>query len=89
LGQRTQLPVECSPVELAWLEILVGFYAIDRFAQFVEIADSLAVAIRTTFLSERIKRSKRYGELKMPDPVLSADFCIEVLGNSRHPVLLQ
>jgi hypothetical protein len=39
------LAVEFSPVELAWLEILVGFHAIDRFAQFVEIADSLAVAI--------------------------------------------
>jgi hypothetical protein len=27
------------------LEILVGFHAIDRFAQFVEIADSVAIAI--------------------------------------------
>jgi hypothetical protein len=39
------LAVEFSPIERGWLEIPLGFYAIDRFAQFVEIADSLAVAI--------------------------------------------
>jgi hypothetical protein len=37
------LTVECSPVEPVWLQILVGFHAIDSFAQFVEIAGSLAV----------------------------------------------
>ena len=45
LGQRPQLEVEFSPVEPVWLEILVGFHAIDRFAQFVEIADRVAVAV--------------------------------------------
>jgi hypothetical protein len=45
LGQRPQLAVEFSPVEPVWLEILVGFHAIDRFAQFVQIADGVAVAI--------------------------------------------
>jgi hypothetical protein len=45
LSQRLQLAFEFSPVELAWLEILEGFYTIERFGQFVEIADSLAVAI--------------------------------------------
>jgi len=45
LGQRPQLTVEFSPVELAWLEILVGSHAIDSFAQFVEIANGMAVAI--------------------------------------------
>jgi hypothetical protein len=45
LDQRPQLAVEFSPVEPFWLEILVGFHAIDRFAQFVEICDSVAVAI--------------------------------------------
>jgi hypothetical protein len=45
LGQRPQLEVDFSPVEPVWLEILVGFHAIDRFAQFVEIADSVAVTI--------------------------------------------
>jgi hypothetical protein len=39
------LEVEFSPIEPVWLEILVGFHAIRRFAQFVEIADSVAVAI--------------------------------------------
>ena len=45
LGQRPQLEVEFSPIEPVWLEILVSFHAIRRFAQFVEIADSVAVAI--------------------------------------------
>jgi hypothetical protein len=45
LGQQPQLTVECSPVEPVWLQILVGFHAIDNFAQFVEIADSLAIII--------------------------------------------
>jgi hypothetical protein len=45
LAQRPQLAVEFSPVEPFWLEILVGFHAIDRFEQFVEICDSVAVAI--------------------------------------------
>ena len=39
------MEVEFSPIEPVWLEILVGFHAIRRFAQFVEIADSVAVAI--------------------------------------------
>jgi hypothetical protein len=39
------LEVEFSPVEPVWWEILVGFHAIDRFAQFVEVAYSVAVAI--------------------------------------------
>src|SRR5258708_20041015 len=37
--------VEFSPVELAWLEILVGFYPVDGLAQFVEITNGVAVAI--------------------------------------------
>jgi hypothetical protein len=45
LGQRPQFAVEFSPVEPVWLEILVGFHALDRFAQLVEIADSVTVAI--------------------------------------------
>jgi hypothetical protein len=36
LGQRPQLTVEFSPVEFAWLEILVGFHPVDSFAQFVD-----------------------------------------------------
>jgi hypothetical protein len=35
--------VEFSPVELAWLEILVGFYPVDGLAQFVEITNGVAV----------------------------------------------
>jgi hypothetical protein len=45
LGQGSQLAVEFPPVEPVWSEILVGFYPIDRFAQFVEIANGVAVAI--------------------------------------------
>jgi hypothetical protein len=45
LSQRSQLAVEFSPVEPVWLEILVGFHAIDRFAQFIEIANGMTVAI--------------------------------------------
>src|SRR5258708_33373373 len=37
--------VEFSPVELAWLEILVGFYPVDGLAQLVEITNGVAVAI--------------------------------------------
>jgi hypothetical protein len=36
LGQRPQFAVEFSPVEPVWLEILVGFHALDRFAQLVD-----------------------------------------------------
>jgi len=39
------LAVEFSPVESVWLEILVGFQAIDRFMEFVEIANGMTVAI--------------------------------------------
>jgi hypothetical protein len=39
------MAVEFSPVELSWLEILVGSHLIDSFAQFVEIANGVAVAI--------------------------------------------
>ena len=45
MGQRPQLTVEFSPVELAWLEILVGLYPLHSFAQFVKITNGVAVAI--------------------------------------------
>jgi hypothetical protein len=40
LSQRSQLAVKFLPVESVWLEILVGFQAIDRFMEFVEISNA-------------------------------------------------
>jgi hypothetical protein len=44
-GHRPQLAIEFSPVELVWLEILVGFYPVDSFAQFVEITNGVAMLV--------------------------------------------
>jgi hypothetical protein len=84
-AKQPQLTVEGSPVEPVWLEILVGFYAIDSFTQFIVEKGGKENSRRTTAsdlfrrLNSYSKQHGLYQALKAFGQILKSHFILRVI----------